>query len=683
MALDPCRALREHADALRGATVIADGPSASFLASAAALQTLCEEFGVLALRRLSDAAEPLPPLLVPGGSVAEAKLCFLISGYLADAEAALERAAAAHRGRCLEASVLCELSDEAQANHPTLRRGYDWLTRELRGWLSVDQTGPEPRVSVAHAPAQFVPVLPGLFFLPGHERVSPLLAGTLREYARATAALGIDAALQDAYEASAAVPLNEITADHLPPRIRAPLAALAHALGDLFAHLRSRMEVWAVGPTARLVARELLVVPKPAAAPTATASLVLVDRALDLVAPLQRGENLLDRALECLPRNGDEGGYDEGAVWSDPATLAGGAPPLPEPLSLGGVLGRPGEVATGPLLQSLASRPPKEVLAALQKRLVEALVREGLPLPPTTAGAAGAPQLRPLLDAFLNPPKGSEAKAAAAAARQRPLLSFAAAVSAALEYPGWDDALASEKALYSTIAEGAAGEEGYEERAARGAAVSRLLADLLTGPSKRPPGDVLRLAAYASSLGGPSALDWGRAAGAAGRAGRRRRPDAAWLEARSAAAVARLADAARARDGLSAFKTLLREPAGGAGAPAYVPLAAQLARHLADERATETPDLEHVSVSLGGFLKSGLGRFGLLGQGKPRPGSNPLLVVFFVGGVTAQEAKEVAAAFAGHKCQVLVGGTALSTPRGALGRLLASPEDALRAELGL
>lgn len=67
------------------------------------------------------------------------------------------------------------------------------------------------------------------------------------------------------------------------------------------------------------------------------------------------------------------------------------------------------------------------------------------------------------------------------------------------------------------------------------------------------------------------------------------------------------------------------------------------------------PDLKHCAGSIGGLLRSGLGRFGLHAQ--PVPGAHGVVVVFVVGGLSVQDVADLrAAAFQG---QLLVGGTAL------------------------
>lgn len=64
-------------------------------------------------------------------------------------------------------------------------------------------------------------------------------------------------------------------------------------------------------------------------------------------------------------------------------------------------------------------------------------------------------------------------------------------------------------------------------------------------------------------------------------------------------------------------------------------------------------DVTHVASSLGGFLKHGvenvLGSFGLRGPtlvSKPKPSDSPTVLIFFLGGITAREIRDVRAAAA-------------------------------------
>ena len=79
------------------------------------------------------------------------------------------------------------------------------------------------------------------------------------------------------------------------------------------------------------------------------------------------------------------------------------------------------------------------------------------------------------------------------------------------------------------------------------------------------------------------------------------------------------------------------------------------------------PGLYHATASLRGLLKSGLGRFGL--QKQPHPADHSVVMLFFVGGVSMLELREVheevdSQQIRGGKFpQILTGGTVLLRPR--------------------
>ncbi|KAG0472795.1 hypothetical protein HPP92_014652 [Vanilla planifolia] len=75
----------------------------------------------------------------------------------------------------------------------------------------------------------------------------------------------------------------------------------------------------------------------------------------------------------------------------------------------------------------------------------------------------------------------------------------------------------------------------------------------------------------------------------------------------------------------------------------------------------EIPGLEYHSSAVGRFFKSGFGRFGL-GQGKPCPGDQNVLIVFVVGGINGLEIREAFEAISESSrpdMELIIGGTTL------------------------
>ncbi len=91
------------------------------------------------------------------------------------------------------------------------------------------------------------------------------------------------------------------------------------------------------------------------------------------------------------------------------------------------------------------------------------------------------------------------------------------------------------------------------------------------------------------------------------------------------------------------------------------------------EDRRDVPDLEHRAGGLGGLLKSaGMGLFGMsVGPRAPHPRENPALWLFVVGGISADEAAVARAVIRERsaECQLLVGGTGLTSPAQTLDSL--------------
>ncbi|KAJ1630715.1 hypothetical protein T492DRAFT_871214 [Pavlovales sp. CCMP2436] len=190
------------------------------------------------------------------------------------------------------------------------------------------------------------PIGPLAFVVPGHERIFPLLPADERQTELAEArgrgrAVSVEAAgaggddgqsgsdgepTGDGVGASAgregASPRGPVELDweQLPATEAKALDSLAHALRELLASLGAQSEIYALGQTARVLARRMHTLPirlaelvnesdepqpHPRAHPEGGArarsgsvcgsvAIVLVDRTLDLVAPLSRSEGVLD-----------------------------------------------------------------------------------------------------------------------------------------------------------------------------------------------------------------------------------------------------------------------------------------------------------------------------------------------------------------------------------------------------
>ncbi|GMH33716.1 hypothetical protein BSKO_01550 [Bryopsis sp. KO-2023] len=94
----------------------------------------------------------------------------------------------------------------------------------------------------------------------------------------------------------------------------------------------------------------------------------------------------------------------------------------------------------------------------------------------------------------------------------------------------------------------------------------------------------------------------------------------------------------------------------------YIPLTRQIASLVYQDSKLE--DLSRATSLLGGLLKMGLGRLGF--QNKAKPGDHPVVILFVVGGISMMEVREVLAEIEDQspwKPQVLLGGTCLLSDR--------------------
>lgn len=254
------------------------------------------------------------------------------------------------------------------------------------------------------------------------------------------------------------------------------VAVLAHALASIAAALGVRPEAFCLGPAAVAVGKSLSFVASSDAAP---AAFILVDRGVDLAAPLHHADILMERSWDLLRSAAEEGnGWDDKEQvgshndWGfNPPVHVPIAMPSPAPSAttseknghsqsakesfkispsfLPGSLFHPSDPQTTSQLGFLLTRPGKDAAMFVRKWLREAARKEGVPaatLPRSRPGAVGAAELRALASALAAFP--------AVAQRTSPLLQLAEAAAAALEEgpaATWDALSREEKILYDLM----------------------------------------------------------------------------------------------------------------------------------------------------------------------------------------------------------------------------------------
>ena len=398
--------------------VIADDRAAAALATALGLPALLQ-LGVTNVQRLGDAHPVLP---LPGAlcGASPDRILVLCSTFLPECYSALRATlAGSHGWRFSRFTIACSFSERAHAafapspvaatdrtGDATFVGAYDACRSEVLRWPLACKDQFE--VSVVHLalPAQLCPLGSSAFLLPA-DGVQPLLESDLPELCR------IAAARNDGSPALAK--LEDVLWSSLPAARRRALGGCAVGLADLLRASGIKPTLFTLGPTSLLLARELSqhlpsagthvasTVPTPSSAmPTAStasaaaqppgpileASVLLVDRSLDLVAPSLASDHPLDAFLAAANRSAaiatpQRASHPLSPPHGSPPNSRSGSPPLPMNAA---------QAASGGPKAPPKSPPPPPPPAAPKPPLPPALLH--------TLGSAD-PTCTALLDAIL------------------------------------------------------------------------------------------------------------------------------------------------------------------------------------------------------------------------------------------------------------------------------------------
>ncbi|XP_063241487.1 sec1 family domain-containing protein 2-like isoform X2 [Bacillus rossius redtenbacheri] len=455
-----------------------------------------------------------------------------------------------------------------------------------------------------------------------------------------------------------------------PPELQAGARHLVSCLHSLLAQWDACEDLYSLGHFSGLLAAQLEALPAAVARRRAAGqrcSLILVDRTLDLAtAASHDSEALLDRVLAVLPRLPGHG--NDVAVDMSPLCAAQAKNTVQNPVIPPGCLFHPEEQCLE-VFEWLVGRPQKDVLAGLHQRLAAR----------APAGRDDTPGSR--LATRVTP---SSLEKQVASFRSHPdkiaqcsgLLQQTLAVTQTLRSARLAELagiVSTEKLLLQNLCVG--GDTG---------AVLAQVTQLLRTRRERglPLGDLLGVLVRAFSLAGSDAV-FPRPAVAELRAALERalREDRHLLHGsishlvncdpklnrdvtRSFAAqiIEKLKSAANARKDFVKYRSLLRSDGGGEPGKS-ASLLQQLVTDLLDPDRPELCDLACKSAGLKELLKTGFSMLLNLPR-QQRPTDNPLVLVFVVGGITAQEVQMVQAAAraAGHTAQLLLGSTRLVSP---------------------
>ncbi|KAI8615802.1 hypothetical protein BC830DRAFT_1168321 [Chytriomyces sp. MP71] len=480
-----------------------------------------------------------------------------------------------------------------------------------------------------------------------------------------------------------------------------PLTRLvAFSLSTVLDALQIKEEIFVMGEASKLIARCMvsLRVGDHASTPLsstasgprpANSALIMMDRTLDLAAPMSHTDNLFDLIFRTLKKPKTESGSslnrcvssDNVSSDQDALKLASGA-----------------DAETLDLIRVLTMLNTKEGLVAVRKRIVDIIGKVDPARRPRVLGRVTLDQMHSLLGVF----KGDEA----ALTKYGNVLGICAAAVEAVgvnEITNGDSLHSIEQLITLSLAESggdpacallplvdvlhkvALGESG-------GGATPP--ASPPTSPVPRTPKrdpltlrDALRLAVYAYSLMDPRAIVAG--AGLRDRVGnaftralkRGGEAERAWVSE----VLQRLEALGRVREGMRTKSLVVSEDV----VPVRSLLRRVLARELAGEAVAagvgergmsgslaariEAEDLTHISY--GGTLGTVLSGFSrLLGAARPRPKDYETIIVFVVGGITAAEVRDVREIVREHGggVNVIIGSTVIANADEILLRILPS-----------
>ncbi|EFN52991.1 expressed protein [Chlorella variabilis] len=473
------RCLKDQAHELAGSLLYLDAGAAEAVAAGVGLAAL-QELGAAAVCDLAaaSAADLATAALLSGSGAPVRRVAFFVTTLLAEAEVAVLAACSLHAAAA-QFTVLCSSSQAAHHDELPARYGGSCFAALGAAW---QQQLNEGRRAAGQGPCSLALAYCPMLLCP--------LSGTAFVLAAASAAATLPRAgrLAAGYSTSAAAAAADDSDEEGPRPAEAPgrrsgsagaaaggspasgLHLLAHTLTGVAAVLGYRPEAFALGPCSRQICSHMSFVPTMAEDAPA-AALVLVDRVLDPVSPVQHADLLVQRLYSRLQQPGAAGG-DAGQPPAAAPAAAAGSRPRQEPFSplarelpmpsldqppaaaaapdagssgassgggadgargagslLPGSLRHPDDVLAERWLEFLLSRKGRDGPLFVRKWLREAARKENVgQLQRFKPGSISAAELRSLAD-------GLRRQSPAAAHRHAALLQLAEAAAAALEGP--------------------------------------------------------------------------------------------------------------------------------------------------------------------------------------------------------------------------------------------------------
>eukprot|EP00164_Ancoracysta_twista_P009564 GFYU01014190.1.p1 GENE.GFYU01014190.1~~GFYU01014190.1.p1 ORF type:complete len:707 (+),score=186.31 GFYU01014190.1:158-2278(+) len=602
-----------------------------------------------------------------------------------------------------EVTVVCTLSHVGHSAHPLANKYNDVYRWIEEAFTASFPSLPQELVHVKHLATPYSTIAKDVFLLPGASDAFPLT----HENAAQIAEENPEEEIED---------LDSIEWRMLPPELKAPLQHAADGLSSLLTGLGLKEEVFVLGQTSRFVGRQVINTNRTRAASYGTqASLVLIDRTMDLVAPCMHSDNIMDRIYALLPRI-DSMAAD---VVVDNATLHPRHDMMKQPgdVFVSGSLCTHHDTTASELLDSMVGKKFKESLITIRKQLIDVMTAENIPVDMKyTMGNVSSSKLKAFLQKI-------EAEDQDAINRHLNLLNYSYAGASILqlsEKSMWDELLQIEKVLQmccddpsqslvqqltdllrlSLLGGGSSTQQHslYDvvvlailtySLAGREFSMQEeiqfkeaMLSTLLNVPQKkdiewigRLSKDLHKYMRRTSNMSNTTADD-GTAADADDGGPGNDADDSLVMEDQAELStsefkhmlteavevvVTRLRGLATYRNDLKDFRSLTL------GQGIYQSLMKQVVNGIFDS-SRELSDLDRLATSHLSLLKGTFSRLGF--NTTPKPRDNPVLIIFVVGGITCAEIRDIREICQNRRIRVLIGSTGITTAADIYYRLL-------------
>ncbi|XP_047125491.1 sec1 family domain-containing protein 2 isoform X1 [Hydra vulgaris] len=479
-------------------------------------------------------------------------------------------------------------------------------------------------VLVVHIPLFGINVSENLFITTSHSKLFPVLPSDVARLQAFLYTQGIKRTFNH---------LGEIDANSLPHNVQAQVKMLAASLNTWFESMSINEDCYAVGHFSKVVASELANMPQARGrrkVASSRASIVFVDRTLDLVSPMShQSESVLSTIFEILPRlshHNNDVSIDMKGLFAD-----GNVNPL---TLFPGCLSYPDHNQHKELLSVLISQPKKECISYVCNKLKAALENENIPIP--------------------------EENSFSITSLEKMLEKFKCNISLFYKY-GWllqpcmailntfldeenehlNELLSVEKVILLDYGEDDLCHNPFQKilsllskKCSRFSVVDALVLSLLvysahkdTMISPLAEEEVLKEAIINILMDGEHKEDLLFIMGDLDSSERQ-------IRTRVADIFERLRGISQARTQMQQLKSLFVKTSSGLE---YKPIIKQILEQIFDPTKTDLTDIEFCSHGFRDFLKTGFGFF--MSVSKPRPSDHSIIFLFVVGGITWHEIK--------------------------------------------